>query len=151
MMVGGLILAAAAEPPDAAQVRARRLAYSAAIAARDPQKMQDYMAEDFVQLLSNGTTTISRQAVIDGYVAQEFRNPDFIAYERIPDTVAISDNGRFAIERGHWRGRFRQKNGRIDGNNGLYQAGWIKRDGVWLVRTESYVRLHCADEQDCPR
>ena len=41
--------------------------------------------------------------------------------------------------------------GKVNGNTGLYQAGWIKRQGVWLIRTESYVRLHCADENDCPK
>ena len=66
-------------------------------------------------------------------------------------TVAISDNGRFAVERGHWRGRFHQADGGIAGNSGLHQAGWIKRGGVWLIRTESYIRLHCLSESDCPK
>jgi hypothetical protein len=145
------LMGASPATDDSADIHARRHSYSEAMGSRNPGRMRDFLAEDMVQLSSNGETTIGRSAVIEGYAEHEFRNPSFIAYERVPDTVAISDNRRFAIERGHWRGRFRMQNGRIGGNSGLYQAGWIKRQGVWLIRTESYVRLHCADENDCPK
>lgn len=144
-------MAAAKPPGDSREVRERRLAYNAAIMARQPSAMRAFLAEDMVQLSSNGQTTIGREAVVQGYEANEFRNPNFIAYDRQPQSVVISENRRFAIERGRWNGRFRQAGGRIAGNWGLYQAGWIKRDGTWLVRTESYIRLKCADESDCPK
>lgn len=108
----------------------RRLAYTAAIKARQPAAMREFLAEDMVQLSSNGQSVIGRDAVIQGYSDNEFRNPQFIVYERKPDRVVISDNGRFGVERGHWRGHFRQPDGTITGNTGLYQAGWIKREGV---------------------
>ncbi|MCA3255465.1 MAG: nuclear transport factor 2 family protein [Alphaproteobacteria bacterium] len=146
-----LLLTAAAPAEDAAQVRERRLAYGAAISARQAEAMRGFLAADMVQLSSNGQMQAGRDTVVASYAAAEFVDPSFIAYERIPDTVDISANGRFAVERGHWRGRFRQPDGSITGNSGLYQAGWIKRDGVWLIRTESYVRLTCASESDCPR
>lgn len=145
------IVSAAPARKDSDQIRERRLAYTAAIEARQPDVMRRFLAEDMVQLSSTAEVIAGRETVIQSYSEHEFRNPAFVAYERTPDTVAISDNGRFAIERGHWRGQFRLPNGRISGNSGLYQAGWIKREGVWLIRTESYVRLHCADEKDCPR
>ena len=135
---------------DRGQIRERRLAYTAAIEARQPEMMRRFLAEDMVQLSSNGEVIAGREAVIQSYSEHEFRNPTFILYERTPDTVAISYNGRFAVERGHWRGRFRLPGGKTAGNSGLYQAGWIKRQGNWLIRTESYVRLHCADGNDCP-
>ena len=146
-----VLLSAAPARNDSGQIRERRLAYTAAIQARQPDLMRRFLAEDMVQLSSNGEVIAGRETVVQSYSEHEFRNPAFIVYERTPDTVAISDNGRFAIERGHWRGRFRLPSGRITGNSGLYQAGWIKRGGVWLIRTESYVRLHCADENDCPK
>jgi len=149
--VTALLVAAAPAADDAAQVRERRLAYGAAIAARQPDRMRDVIAADMVQLSSNGQVQAGRDAIVASYAASEFTDPAFIAYERIPDSVDISANGRFAVERGHWRGRFRQPDGTVTGNSGLYQAGWIKRDGVWLIRTESYVRLTCASESDCPR
>ena len=145
------LVSAAPARKDSGQIRERRLAYSAAIEARQPDLMRRFLAEDMVQLSSTTEVVAGRETVIQSYSEHEFRNPAFVAYERTPDTVAISDNGRFAIERGHWRGRIRLPGGKITGNSGLYQAGWIKREGVWLIRTESYVRLHCADENDCPK
>ena len=146
-----VLLSAAPARNDSGQIRERRLAYTAAIQSRQPDLMRRFLAEDMVQLSSNGEVIAGRDTVVQSYSVHEFRNPAFIVYERTPDTVAISDNGRFAIERGHWQGRFRLPSGRTTGNSGLYQAGWIKRGGVWLIRTESYVRLHCADENDCPK
>ena len=145
------LVGAAPGQKDSGQIRERRLAYSAAIEARQPNVMQRFLAEDMVQLSSTAEVIAGRERVIQSYSEHEFRNPVFVAYERTPDTVAISANGRFAVERGHWRGRMRRPGGKITGNSGLYQAGWIKRGGLWLIRTESYVRLHCANENDCPR
>lgn len=145
------LVGAAPAPKDSRQIRERRMAYTVAIQARQPELMRRFLAEDMVQLSSNGEVIAGRETVVQSYAAHEFRNPAFIVYERTPDKVAISDNGRFAVERGHWRGRFRLPGGKITGNTGLYQAGWIKREGAWLIRTESYVRLHCSDENDCPK
>ena len=153
LVVPAASLLVSAGPPssDREQVRERRLAYTAAIEARRPDLMRSFLAPEMVQLSSNGDTEIGRDAVVLTYSKHEFLDRSFIVYERIPDSVEISENGRFAVERGHWRGRFRQPDGMIAGNSGLYQAGWIKRDGNWLIRTESYVRLHCLDEKDCPK
>lgn len=146
-----VIAAAGPASTDRDQVRARRFAYSAAIEARRPDLMRNFLAPEIAQLSSDGQAAIGRDNVLQSYSAFEFRNPNFILYERVPDAIDISEDGRFAVERGHWRGRFRQRNGGVTGNSGLYQAGWIKRDGTWFIRTESYVRLHCADEKDCPK
>ena len=145
------VTAAAPASKDPRPIRARRLAYTAAIEARRPDLMRNFLAPEMVQLSSNGDAMIGRDAVVKSYSEVEFRDPAFIVYERTPVEIRISDNGRFAVERGHWRGRFRLPDGRIGGNSGLYQAGWIKRDGLWWIRTESYVRLHCLSEKDCPR
>ena len=88
--------------------------------------MANFIAEDMVQLSSNGDMVVGGKEIIKSYSEHEFRNPDFVSYERTPDTVSISDNGRFGVERGHWRGRFRVTGGAVTGNAGLYQAGWIK-------------------------
>ena len=149
LVIGFTTTAAARNDKD--QIRERRLSYTAAIQSRRPDLMADYVAEDMVQLSSNGDMVVGAKEIIRSYAEHEFRNPNFLAYERTPDTVAISDNGRFGVERGHWRGRFRVPGGGVSGNAGLYQAGWIKRAGVWWVRTESYVRMHCANESDCPK
>ena len=147
-----LATAAAAQPvdDDVAAVRARRLAYNQALAERRAADLPGFMMPGFVQLSSNGNLTVGAEKIRDGYAGAEFRDPAFIAYDRQPDSIQISANGRFAIERGHWRGRFRDGKGGETGNSGLYQAGWLKQDGVWRVRTEHYLRLTCASESDCP-
>lgn len=153
------LLAAAAPPGDEASraeveaqtVRARRAAYVAAMQARRADLIGDFLAPEMVQLASSGAMEVGRDAVVKSYAETEFKDPAFLVYERVPDTIEISDNGRFAVERGHWRALSRRDGKIVTGNSGLYQAGWIKRDGVWRVRTESYTRLHCASEDDCPR
>src|SRR5215208_385823 len=150
-LAAAALVSAAPAADDTKQIHDRRLAYSAAIHARRADLMRNFIASNMVQLSSNGDTTIGGDAIVQSYSTHEFTDSTFIAYERIPDTITISDNQRFAVERGHWRGRFRLPNGTISGNSGLYQAGWIKRAGIWWIRTESYVRLHCANETDCPK
>ena len=150
--LAGTSLVSAAHPSDDTNpLRARRLAYSAAIEARRADLMRNFIASDMVQLSSNSDTTSGADAVVQSYSTHEFTDPTFIAYQRTPDTITISDNQRFAAERGHWRGRYRFPNGSISGNSGLYQAGWMKRAGTSWIRTESYVRLHCVNEKDCPK
>lgn len=149
--VAALLASAGPASKDPDQIRDRRLAYTAAIELRRPDLMRGFLSPEMVQLSSNGDSQVGRDAVVLTYSQHEFRDPSFIVYERIPDTINISENGRFAVERGHWRGRFRQPDGSVAGNSGLYQAGWIKRSGTWFIRTESYVRLHCSDEKDCPK
>ncbi len=140
----------AAQDAEAGAVRARRLAYNRAIADRSAEAMAGFLTPGFVELASNGAITIGSDKVRARYADDQFKNPAFIEFDRQPDTVAISANGRFAIERGHWRGRFRDGKGGETGNTGLYQAVWIKQDGVWRVRSESYGRLTCASESECP-
>jgi ketosteroid isomerase-like protein len=137
--------------PEAEAVRARRAAYVAAMQARRADLIGDFLAPEMVQLASSGAMEVGRDAVVKSYAETEFKDPAFLVYERVPDTIEISENGRFAVERGHWRALSRRDGKIVTGNSGLYQAGWIKRDGVWRVRTESYTRLRCASEDDCPR
>ena len=150
-LVAPALLAGTVAQSDRKIIRERRLAYTSAIEARQPDRMRDFIAPEVVQVSSSGAVLSTREVVVESYRKTEFSNPAFVLYERIPETIAISDNRRFAVERGRWRGRFRQPDGKITGNSGLYQAGWIKRDGVWLIRNEHYVRLRCADETDCPK
>ncbi len=135
---------------DADQIRKQRLAYNAAIEARNPAAMADFLAPEMIELSSTGAITAKAAAVVKDYESVEFKNPNFIAYDRWPDSIEVSADGRFAVERGDWHGRFKTDQGSITGNSGRYQAGWIKRDGHWQIRTESYVKLTCAKADDCP-
>jgi ketosteroid isomerase-like protein len=139
----------AQRPADEKIIRQLRLDYNAAIAARDPKAMAKFCAPEMAEMASTGEVNLPASKVIADYINVEFKDPTFIGYERLTDTVEISPNGRFAVERGHWRGRFKSASGAETGSQGLYQAGWIKRDGTWQVRSEAYVKLVCRDEGNC--
>ena len=91
ILSAAFVVGAAKPPKDTDKIRDRRLAYTAAIMARQPSAMREFLADDMVQLSSIGQATIGRDAVIQGYENTEFRNPHFIAYDRMPDTVVVSD------------------------------------------------------------
>lgn len=130
-----------AAAPAAQHIADRRAAYCRAIAARRVDELGGFLDPDLVIIASTGALRIGRDAAITNYAANEFLNPDFISYDRVTDTVEISHDGTVAVERGHWQAHLRQADGSIGGPSGLYQAGWTLHDGIWLIRSEAYVRL----------
>lgn len=140
----------ASESAEAQVVRALRLAYNQALAERRTGDLTGFMVPSAVLMGSSGKLTVGAEKIRDGYAGTEFLDREFIAYDRQPDSIEISANGRFALERGHWRGRYHDGKDGETGNTGLYQAGWLKQDGTWRLRSEHYLRLTCASESDCP-
>ena len=150
-----LVLAASQPPfpntaasPDVAAILEVRARYGRAIEAKAPAEFATVLHPDFVQMASDGATIAGAQTVADSYAANEFSNPAFITYQRQTDAIEVSPNGKLAVERGHWRARIAGPSGET-GNAGFYQAGWVKLDGGWRIRTESYVKLTCPDDADC--
>jgi ketosteroid isomerase-like protein len=135
-------------PLDVAEIRRLRIAYNEALEARDVAAVREFLAPEMVEL-SGVSVQAGSNAVARSYAEQEFQDPAFIAYDRITDSIELAGDGLTAAERGHWRGRYRQPDGSVDGNRGVYQAGWTKRDGRWRIRTESYIQLHCAPRSTC--
>ncbi len=133
----------------AASIRALRLQYNHAIESRDPGAFAKFLSPTFVELTSSGEVTRGAKAVADSYADTEFKDPTFIAYDRRPDTIDVARSGRFAVERGHWRARFRAPGGGEAGATGLYQAGWIKMGDGWRIRTEAYAQMTCKREPAC--
>jgi len=145
-----LVLGHAAEGgADADTLRSLRLSFNQAIAARDPAAVARFMTTGSALLASNGEVLQGGGEISKSYQTQEFVDPAFIAYDRQPDSFDIAPGGRLAVERGHWRGRFRSPQGGEEGSAGLYQAGWIRIDGQWRIQTEAYVRLTCRRSADC--
>jgi ketosteroid isomerase-like protein len=67
-----------------------------------------------------------------------------IVYQREATTVTVSPNWPLAYEEGKWSGHV----GTADSKPilaGKYAAQWVKRDGVWLIRSEVFVAIDCAD------
>ena len=139
----------AAERYDAAVIRARRKDYNAAIAARRGAVMATFLTENMAEMTSDAEVNKGRSVVIADYERVEFKDPAFVGYDRQTDTVTIDPGGTVAAERGHWHGQFRAADGRIVGNSGVYQAGWIKQNGIWLIRTEAYMQTTCPTKAGC--
>lgn len=67
-----------------------------------------------------------------------------IVFQREATSVTVSENWPLAYEEGKWSGHV----GTADSKPifaGKYAAQWVKRDGVWLIRSEVFVAIDCAD------
>ena len=65
-------------------------------------------------------------------------------FQREATSVSVSPNWPLAYEEGRWTGHV----GSIDAKpilSGKYAAQWVKRDGKWLIRSEIFVAIDCAD------
>ncbi len=142
---------AAAAPPDEDVIRALRRANNAAIAAHDIVATRAAMAPGIVLVDSAGTVFIGAKPLMDDYAAHEFRDPSFIAYDRITERVEVSAKGSSAAEYGRWTGRTRLPGGGENQKSGVYLSEWGKVEGAWKIQTESYVRLGCGQMATCNR
>jgi ketosteroid isomerase-like protein len=125
---------------EAAAVRAARTAQNSAIAAGDLDRAASYWTDDVVIRSALGRV-IQGQATYRSTLGAD----SVTVYKREPERVDVSDNERWplAFESGTWTGRD-PKSGRPL-IRGRYAAQWIKRDGRWLIRSEVFVALGCAN------
>ncbi len=132
-------------------IRALRLASNAAIAARDPVGTLASMSPDITLIDSAGTVFKGAKLLVDDYASHEFQDPAFISYDRVTDRVEVGAGGERAAEFGRWTGRYRQAGGGERQRSGVYLAEWVKSDGAWKVRAETYVGLGCGAMAACHR
>ncbi len=66
-----------------------------------------------------------------------------VLFVREPTEVEISGNWPLAFETGVWTGRIGSMTGPVV-IGGKYSAQWVKRDGKWLIRSETFVALTCS-------
>ncbi len=120
------------------ELRARS---NAAILARDLDTVLATVDDRTVLIAGNGGVESGREASRSGW-AQEFADPDFVTYVRTTAAIVANPNGQRAAESGTWIGTFRPSEGetRVSGN---YFVHWVLTDGVWRVRSETYVTLAC--------
>lgn len=67
-----------------------------------------------------------------------------IVFQREATSVTVSSNWPLAYEEGKWSGHVGNANSKPI-LSGKYAAQWVKRDGVWLIRSEVFVAIDCAD------
>jgi ketosteroid isomerase-like protein len=127
-------------PSDRDLIRDIRNASNQAIAAGDATNFAASLDEDFVVVTGNGSL-LSREAYITAF-AKDFEDPQSIRFERIVDSIEISDLVPLAAEHGHWAGR-------ISGGQvlfgGTYLAMWRRTERGWKLRSELFIALACKD------
>jgi ketosteroid isomerase-like protein len=67
-----------------------------------------------------------------------------IVYQRESTSVTASPHWPLAYEEGRWSGHV----GTADSKPilaGKYAAQWVRRNGTWLIRSEVFVAIDCAD------
>lgn len=67
-----------------------------------------------------------------------------LVYQREATSVSVSSNWPLAYEEGRWSGHVGTAASKPI-LAGKYAAQWVKRDGVWLIRSEVFVAIDCAD------
>jgi ketosteroid isomerase-like protein len=117
-------------------IHARRRLTNRLIAAKDAARLSPFLDPGAVLIAGDGSVIVGRAAILDAFAAQ-FANPDFIAYERNPETVTLDSAGERAAERGRWTGRWRG----AEEMTGDYLAVWRKTTGQWVLERELYVTL----------
>ena len=147
LLLVSLVLNAAAQTPpdDVSQIRAARTRSNQALAQHDTQAFAETLAPDFVIVRGNGLFVPSRQAWLEN-VAVEFKNPDAVRYERISETIQISNLAPIAAEHGHWTATL--PNGKL-AYTGTYLAMWKHSTAGWQIRSELFVLLTCEDPATC--
>ena len=145
LFIGLAITFAQPNTDAAAEIRAARQRSNQAIAKRDIAAFGESVAPDFVMIRANGSFTPSRQAYVDRFGA-DFKDPNTVRYERVPDKIDISAAAPLAAEHGHWTAT--RPNGQ-KAYGGTYLAMWRRTEAGWKIRSELFVVLTCDDEAAC--
>src|SRR5688500_8164916 len=132
---------------DETVIRQRRASSNAAIARHDTGGIGAILAADVVVVTSNSVHAIGRATNLQRF-ADQFRTRPDVVYERAPDEVRTFAPWGMASERGRWTGSWTDTDGKIR-IGGIYFAKWRRRNGVWLVESETYVPETCTGGAYC--
>jgi hypothetical protein len=78
------------------------------------------------------------------------KDPGFVGYERISETIEIGMGAMRAAEHGRWVGRWNEPDGAM-ALSGVYLAVWVKTTGRWTLRSEAFVALNRTGGAACKR
>jgi ketosteroid isomerase-like protein len=126
--------------PPADAIRARRRLTNKLIAARDAARLRPFFSPDVKLIVGDGALIVGADAMIEAFAGQ-FRDPDFVAYVRTPDTVELDGPAERAVEQGRWIAQMKLGGALVTYAAGPYTAVWRKAVGQWLIESELYVTL----------
>ncbi len=120
-----------------ANIRARRAASNAAIAARDVNGVIALMLEHITVTVAGGPILVGRAASLAAFIEQ-FADPAFRGYVREPGTISVHAGAITATEQGRWVGRW-QHGVRHEELRGMYSAEWRLAEAGWQLASEVFV------------
>ena len=135
---------------DEAAIRLARSTHTKALAANDIDRVVSYWTSDITIRRALGQTLTgvaeARKVIEPPPVTAVTATPAAppIIYQREAVSVTASTHWPLAFEEGRWSGHV----GGADAPallGGRYSAQWVKRDGKWLIRSEVFVALTCAE------
>jgi ketosteroid isomerase-like protein len=145
LLIAGLG-ACAAPPPmpnaDSDAIRAARTAQTKALADNDLDRVVTYWTPDITIRRAMGQSVTGAEAARK--VLEPSATGPTVVYQREATFVEVSANWPLAYEEGRWSAHLGSV-GAPPILGGRYSAQWVKRDGKWLIRSEVFVSLTCAD------
>jgi ketosteroid isomerase-like protein len=131
---------------DEREIRMVRSESNKAIASHDTAAMAKTMTIDYHVVTSRDAESSGRLAMLQRFVSDA---PDVI-YVRTTENIRIYPEWKMASESGTWIGRWTKDGEKIE-LGGTYFAKWHKVDGMWKIRAEIFVPLHCAGGTFCEK
>jgi ketosteroid isomerase-like protein len=130
---------------DEAAIRQARRVQTQALARDDLETVVKYWTPDITIRRALGHPIETAAAARKAIEPTPGQNPATrMIYQRETVSVSASSNWPLAYEEGRWSGHVGNvANAPII--SGRYGAQWVKRDGRWLVRSEVFVAIDCAD------
>jgi len=136
---------AANTSPDEAAIREARLLQTQALAKNDLDTVVKYWDPAITIRRALGHPVDGAAAARKILEPSPTANPaTAIVFQRESTSVTVSSNWPLAYEEGRWSGHVGSASAKPI-MSGKYAAQWVKRDGKWLIRSEVFVALDCAD------
>lgn len=148
-MAGHLVSPLESRERAIAEIRLRRAASNAAIAAHDPAGVAELAEKDVCVTTSTGGTTVGREAMQKRF-AEAFARKHNLVFVRTPVVVEASAHLPHVAETGRWTGRWTQDGSSIE-TEGAYMALWVRSDDAWLISSELFVALNYRAEAKSER
>jgi ketosteroid isomerase-like protein len=128
---------------DELAIRNARIAQTKALAENDLDRVQSYWTSDVTIRRALGQPLAGIEAARKVLEPTGSGAPT-VVYQRETMAVEVSTNWPLAYEEGRWSG-YLGKVGTAPVIEGRYSAQWVKRNGEWLIRSEVFVALTCAE------
>lgn len=130
-----------AQAADVAAIRAARLDQNRAMAAGDPERAATHWTDD-VDIRRGLGAHVQGKAAYQAIMERAPVADTTLVYARETAQVEVSPHWPLAYETGRWTARAGGKGPVLI--DGRYAAQWVKRDGRWLIRGETFVALRCS-------